>query len=170
MKKMMMCLVVALFATTLTAQAQDKDDLAAKQKEMNERRAQQLVKQLKLDDATADWFKPLYAEYQEKLHATRRGDRPTADAKEKKQELTDEQILEQIRQNFDNEEKAIALKRTYFQEFSAKLTARQLQKVFQDNGGRADGNRQQNRQNNRQGGFSDGGPGGFGGGFGGGDF
>ena len=162
MKKFLTLALVALMATTAMAQnEQDERGERRGRKEMSERFVKALAKQLKLDDATTNWFTPLFQEYQDTLQAVRRGNR--ADEKRVKK-MSDAEVKDLIQTSFDKEEKVVALKRAYYAKFAEKLTAQQLYQVF---------NPQMNRQNlgnnNRQqgggfrGGFPGGGPGGFGG-------
>lgn len=75
MKKLLMMLALVLLAGNAFAQ---KEDYAERRAEWTQKRAAQLVKNMKLTDEDEDWFKTLYIEYQDSLNALRDALRPKA--------------------------------------------------------------------------------------------
>ena len=65
---MLSLVVIAMSVTTVFAQCPTK---AGKCDAPKGQCADRLVQEMKLDDATAQWFKPLFAEYQQKLEDVR---------------------------------------------------------------------------------------------------
>ena len=166
-------LFIILMACTLTlpAMAQRNNNKLGDGKALTEKQAEAMAQRLKLDDATAEWFKPIYVEMQDTLLAVKRPDRtePTRQKSEKKrEELTELQAAQRIEDIFIAAEREVALKRLYYKRLSEKLTQVQLLKIFaapapsRQNGNASGGN--------RGGGFSRSGGGFPGGGFPGGDF
>lgn len=176
MKKLnILLLALALTAATgATAQRRNRGneaDMANQRKEMVQRQASQLVERMALDDTTAAWFMPLYAEYSEALFALRKEAMPNKD--KKIDELSDLDAEQLIRDALDSEEKQVAVKREYLKRFQERLTPQQLVKVFTMQRGQG-GQHGQGGQGGREGygpgrGFPGGGfpPGGFPGGHGG---
>ena len=168
MKKLLLIMAVALFATSMSAQ-NDQGGRRGRgdRKEMIGRMAEQKAKEMKLDGDTKQWFISLYTEYRDTLMGTQFpegfGNRDR-DNDKKKKELTDEEATAKVLEGFAREEAAVRLKREYYKKFSEKLTPQQVYSVFNDRGMRRGGNRP-----NMNGGGFQGGPGGFGGpdGFGG---
>lgn len=177
MKKFITMVMAAfILGSSMTAAAQDdkKDKKQKKDKtEMLNKRATRVANDLKLDDKTTAWFIPLYVEYQDTLQAVNRPQMPKPDGekKAKKAELSDDEALKLIEDNFAKSEKRTALQREYFKKFKEKLTPKQLVSIF------VRGNEHPNMQrgNNQQrgnmqgqgmpGGFPPQGGGGFGGDF-----
>lgn len=161
--KRLMTILLAMLALAVSADAQRNNDRGDR-KERNEKRAKQMVKALELDDATAEWFKPIYAELQDTLRATQREALKMKSDTAKDEKLTDEQAGHLLNARFAAEEKAVALKRTYCVLLSERLTPRQLLKLFSTLGNTP------TRQSAQDNGFPGGGPGfpppgGFHGGF-----
>ena len=127
--KRFMTILLAMLALAVSADAQ-RNNNRGDRKERNEKRAKQMVKALELDDATAEWFKPIYAELQDTLRATQREAIKMKSDTSKDEKLTDEQAGHLLNARFAAEEKAVALKRTYCVLLSERLTPRQLLKLF----------------------------------------
>ena len=102
------------------AQEFDREKAEERLNKMIERKASEL----KLDDETAEWFKPLYKEYNMALFVVAHKYRV------EKKELDDAEILESIVNSFSRAEEEVAVKRTYFLKFQEKLTPQQLRNVF----------------------------------------
>lgn len=122
-KILFMALMVAVASL---ATAQEKKDNKRQKMTAEQRidfRVAKMQKWLKLDDAAAEKFAPLYKEYLQEMAKCRpdvvRG-----------KELTDEQVKKNIEARMDAKEKAAKLDKKYFGKFSKFLTAKQLQKVF----------------------------------------
>ena len=131
MKKFILSLVVlAVSATTTFAQCPTqgkKCDAPKACPEMKANCGDRLVQELKLDDATAQWFKPLFVEYQQKMKDTRE---KYCCKKDKKQACTDAEIMKNLENQIKCQEELAGVKSTYLKKFKAKLNAKQLQVIF----------------------------------------
>lgn len=131
MKKLMLSLVVlAMSAATAFAQCPTqgkKCDAPKACPEMKANCGDRLVQELKLDDATAQWFKPLFVEYQQKMKDTRE---KYCCKKDKKQACTDAEIMKNLENQIKCQEELAGVKSTYLKKFKAKLNAKQLQVIF----------------------------------------
>lgn len=94
-------LLSLFFAGVFTATAQrarggqGTGDREAQRKEMTLRQAQALCERMSLDDATANWFVPLYVEYVDSLAAIRKSSFPEKDKKiDELSDLDAEQLIE----------------------------------------------------------------------------
>ena len=126
MKKLMLSLVViAMSVTTVFAQCPTK---AGKCDAPKGQCADRLVQEMKLDDATAQWFKPLFAEYQQKL-ADVRAKYCKKDKKDCKN-CTDAEIMKHLEDAITCQGEIADVKSAYLKKFKAKLNAKQLQVVF----------------------------------------
>lgn len=135
MKKIMtLLLLMTMSMGTMFAQEFDSEKAAERLNKMVERK----TSDLKLDDETAAWFKPLYKEYQLALLVVGQKYRV------EKKDLDEAEILESIVNSFARTEEEVAVKRTYFLKFQEKLTPKQLQDVFMP---------RMNRQGGQRGGF-----------------
>ena len=138
--------------------------------EMNNRQAERLAKQMKLDDDKAEAFKVLYLDYQNARQnaANPKGEKENDDKVDFKK-LTDEQATELIQKQFTTQEAQLNVDKEYLPKFLEILTPAQAAQVYVRRMGMS-GNMRQGGQG-RPGGFPGGGPGGgggFPGGFGGG--
>lgn len=161
MKRLSFLFAALLLCGTLTASAQgrrhhDGGDRTAQRQEMVQRQADQLVQRMSLDDVTAQWFVPLYVEYADALYAIRHEAMPSRD--KAIDGLSDEDAEQLILNQFEAEEKTVALKRSYYERFKQRLTSQQLVKVFAMQPGQRGG---QQGSRGQRGGF-DGGQEGFG--------
>ncbi|MCQ2293172.1 MAG: hypothetical protein MJZ54_03970 [Bacteroidaceae bacterium] len=166
MKKVLMTLALVLIASGAFAQ---KEDFAARRAEWTQKRAEQLVKNMKLTDEDEGWFKALYIEYQDSLNALRDALRPETQPEEvngmrEMKQFSDEEAQQMLLNQFNMEEKQVAVKRAYYEKFSTRLTPKQMMLVFMgpamNRGGQ---NGQRGGEGFRRGGF---GPGFGGPGFG----
>jgi hypothetical protein len=132
MKKLMLSLVVlAMSATTVFAQCPTKAGKCDAPKTCADKTAQcadRLVQEMKLDDATAQWFKPLFAEYQQKL-ADVRAKYCNKDKKDCKN-CTDAEIMKHLEGAIACQGDIADVKSAYLKKFKAKLNAKQLQVIF----------------------------------------
>ena len=132
MKKLMLSLVVlAMSATTVFAQCPTKAGKCDAPKACAEKTAlcaDRLVQEMKLDDATAQWFKPLFAEYQQKL-ADVRTKYCNKDKKDCKN-CTDAEIMKHLEGAIACQGDVADVKSAYLKKFKAKLNAKQLQVIF----------------------------------------
>ena len=123
MKKFLLSLIMVVACGSVVAQPADKKWSPEKQKQRLEKRSNHLANELKLDDATAAWFKPLYVEYVSKMKEEC--------MKQKCQKpQSDDEIIKQMEGCLERQETILKIKRTYFKKFQQKLTARQLQTVM----------------------------------------
>ena len=128
---MLSLVVLAMSATTVFAQCPTKAGKCDAPKACAEKTAQcadRLVQEMKLDDATAQWFKPLFAEYQQKL-ADVRTKYCNKDKKDCKN-CTDAEIMKHLEGAIACQGDIADVKSAYLKKFKAKLNAKQLQVIF----------------------------------------
>jgi hypothetical protein len=131
MKKLMLSLVVlAMSAATTFAQPQkaQKCDNPKACADKAAKCADHLVQEMKLDDATAQWFKPLFSEYQKKmadLHA-----KHCPKGKKDCKSCTDAEIMKMLEGSIALQGEIADVKSAYLKKFKAKLNAKQLQVIF----------------------------------------
>ena len=135
MKKLMLSLVVlAMSAATAFAQCPTQGKKCDAAKACPEKAAKfgnRLAQELKLDDATAAWFQPLFAEYVQKMKDTRE---KYSCKKDKKAACTDAEIMKNLENQIKCQEDLAGVKSTYLKKFKAKLNAKQLQVIFCEKG------------------------------------
>lgn len=159
MKKILILFAAALIGLTATAQNRGGNGgRGGDPRQGIQRMAEQLAKEMKLDNTTKEWFIPLYVEYRDTLMATQRAKR--IEDKEL-QKLSDEAVSTLIQESFTREESVVALKRTYLAKFSEKLTVKQVYKVMIAGQRPRGGDQLRQRQGGNGEGFPGGGPGGF---------
>lgn len=169
-----LALLAAVFTTGAAAPRDRKDGDG---KKMLEKQATRLAEDMKLDEATTAWFKPIYVAMQDSLRSVRRsvqtarkdGDTEKA-ATVSTNKLTELQAAALIEDRFAATEKEVAIKRAFYKQLRERLTSVQLVRLFAaqpPQGDRRNGNGPGNQQRTA-GGFP--GMGGPGGGFGGEDF
>ena len=121
MKKLLSILVLCLLVSSY-AQAQKRGN---KQERIKSLRIAFITEKLQLTPAEVENFWPLYNEFEKKRSSLRkeyRQDRKTG-------ELTDDEAEKQISSNFENQEKLIALKRTYFEKFKKILPVKKVARL-----------------------------------------
>lgn len=137
---------MALFCGQVVVYAQDNRQRPQRmsKEEMQEMQMKRVVKDLKLDEATAAKFTPLYQEYQAALKALqperpegfttqKDGENKDVSKKEGRKErpqLTDEQIDKMIAKRFEQEKKLSELRETYYKKFRTVLSAEQASKAI----------------------------------------
>lgn len=145
MKKLTLLFSVLLLSSALNANAQGRrhgsegGDRDAQRKEMVKRHADTLVQRMSLDEVTAQWFVPLYVEYNDALTAIRHEAMPSKD--KAIDSLSDEEAEQLIVGQFEAEEKTVAVKRSFYERFKQRLTLQQLVKVFAAQPGQRGGQR-----------------------------
>lgn len=170
-----LALLAAVFTTGAAAPRDRKDGDG---KKLLEKQATRLAEDMKLDEATTAWFKPIYVAMQDSLRSVRRnfqtarkdGDTEKA-ATVSTGKLTELQAAVLIEDRFAATEKEVAIKRAFYKQFRERLTSVQLVRLFAAQPPQGDRRNGNNGPSNRQrpgGGFP--GMGGPGGGFGGEDF
>lgn len=129
MKKLNVFVTMLLLVVGGTVFAQEKQ-VKKCAKYTPEQRMEMKIKHLQnvlcLDDKTTSKFAPLYKEYIQELRSC--GAKP--EAKQKKADRTDEQILQDMKNRFAAQQKMLDTKEKYFNKFQKILNARQLEKLF----------------------------------------
>ena len=90
--------------------------------------AQNVAGELTLDKAEREWFEPLYMEYADSLRKAQKIDLPAPNPA--LPELTDDAALEAVEKMFASQQRALAVKRAYYERFKEKLTPQQLFRLF----------------------------------------
>lgn len=128
-----MAFFVAL-ASFATAQEKKRGDKPTKEQRI-EFRVNKMQKKLKLSEAVAAEFAPLYKEYLQAMAECR----PQL---ERGKNLTDEQIEKNLQARLDSELKVAEVKKAYLGKFAEILDAKQLQELFnKDNAYKKGGDR-----------------------------
>lgn len=135
-------MMAALLIGSQTISAQNKDNKDQKQRptpeQMMQRQANQMVKTLMLDDATAAKFTPVYEGYLKALrecrmmnrHERNRGN--NAEAKQTAKPVpTDAEIEKQIKDQFAQSRKILDVREKYYNEFRKILSPKQIMKIYQ---------------------------------------
>ena len=186
MKKTIIVAVLALLSSAAVS-AQERMSQEEREKAMAERierAADRVAGELKLKDDVKKQFVQTYTDYQKAMFATNsnQGQRQEqANRSDEKKELSSEEALAQIKQNFERQEQQIAtmqkrldVQKKFAEEFGKVLTPQQVLQVLTPQRGQG-GNRDQMRRqgsDERRGNFEGGNRGNFnggprGGGFGG---
>ena len=161
-------LLVAVVLIGLTATAQNRGGRGGQRgfspQQALQHAAERFAKEMKLDNATKEWFMPLYVEYRDTLMAVQRQQRVDEKALEG---MDDVAVTALIEQSLEKDVAVTSLKRAYLAKFREKLTEKQVYRVMVGGMRPRGGDQQRQRDNFGQGGFPEGGPGGFPGGPGG---
>ncbi len=166
-------LLLSLTVTTISAAPRDTKDDNNAPGQREEKMAARLAEEMKLDAETTAWFKPLYLEMQDTLRALRRPEAPadkSAQKSDAKKQLTEKEAAALIEKNFAKTEQEVAIKRYYYAVFMEKMTPTQLVRIFVQQPGGRNQNRQNDNQQESPDGFGPPGGGFPGGGFPGGGF
>ena len=140
--KFIYVMMAALLIGSQTISAQNKDNKDQKQRptpeQMMQRQANQMVKTLMLDDATAAKFTPVYEGYLKALRECRmmirheRNRRNNAEAKQTAKPVpTDAEIEKQIKDQFAQSRKILDVREKYYNEFRKILSPKQIMKIYQ---------------------------------------
>jgi len=137
--------IMMLFAA-LTAAAQDNKGEALNEK-FFDARVSELVYRLDMTDEQKAKFVPIYRRYTEEMFSVmgphkkkgdwkKKGDRQASagnsgEAKQKKQQLTDEEKLARMKQRMEKQKKAQDIRLKYLDEFSKVLTAKQVNQFYE---------------------------------------
>ncbi len=165
MKQKIFVLLIAMMTACGTfAQAPSNDGDNRSSRRFNpERMAKQMANELKLDDETTAWFKPIYMEMLDTLMTIRKEGHLD---RERRNNLTDDEAAAWVEASFANEMRLVLVKRSYYDRLKTRLTPKQLLAVFTQRGweGRQRPSWQGNRDQQRgPGGWNRGGfPGGHG--------
>jgi len=115
--------VSILLALAVTANAQSKKS----KKEAPKDPTEHFVKALELDDAAAAKFADVYKAYREDVKALRpekNGERKRPDEK------TDAEVEAEIQAQFDQSQKLLDLRKSYYGKFREFMTPKQIQKFY----------------------------------------
>lgn len=126
-QKMVMWLTAfVLLAGSLSAQ-ETKNDARTERKrpDFAAMQLKQVLNALMLDDATAAKFTPVYQAYQKEMRECR-----LPRLKKKSNEMTDEEIAQEIERQFTQGRKVIDVKEKYYKEFKKILTMKQIREVY----------------------------------------
>ena len=172
MKKFIFALVVFGF-TALMAMAQNNGGQRRQridQSEMNNRMAERLAGQMKLDKEKTELFKLLFLDYQTARQnaANPKGEDESANERVNLDKIDDEKATELIQKQFTVQEAQLAVDREYLPKFLEILTPAQTARIYLRRGNQQRGQMQGGQGGPR--GFGGGPGGGFGGGGFGGDF
>lgn len=135
-------LLAVLLIGSQTISAQNKDNKEGKQRptaeQMAQRQANQMVKTLMLDDATAAKFTPVYENYLKELRECRmmnhkpRTKPANAEAKQAPKPVqTDAEVEKQIKDRFAQSRKILDVREKYYNEFRKMLSPKQIMKIYQ---------------------------------------
>lgn len=179
----MFIVVMALVScTALSAQERGRMSEEERAKNISERiekAADRMAQDFNLKDDARDAFVKCYSEYQKEMFATNQPQNQRIDQiarNEEKKELSDEEAMVKIKENFSRQEQQIAtmqkrlnVQKKYSEEFLKVLTPQQVLKVLtpqrgQGQRGQGNGERRGNFEGGPRGGFGGGPRGGFGGG------
>ncbi len=126
MKKGLVLLLFALFASTVTLFAQDNTKVK-KDRPTKEERVEMMTKrmssELMLSDSQNEKFAPLYKKYLDEMQSLRPSEVQMGT------NMDDKQRDKMIRDGFAHQRKMIDLKEKYYNEFSKFLTPSQAQKI-----------------------------------------
>ncbi len=130
MKMRILLFLSALFLLggSLSAQEPNDEKGAPRQEkpDFKEMQLKQVLNVLMLDDKTAAKFTPVYEEYQKEMEACRL----SCEKKQPGVEMTDDEIAQEIEQQFTQGRKLIDVKEKYYKEFKNILTMKQIRKIY----------------------------------------
>ena len=145
MKQRFFALAMVALLATASMFAQDNSERRRERRndmniaEIYNRQASRLVRSMKLDDSKKDAFTALYLDYQNARHNAvnpRGGDREGEEQRADLSNITDERAMELIQNNFDRQEKQLAIDKEYLPKFLEVITPAQAAQVFMQQGGR----------------------------------
>lgn len=122
MRKIILAAALSLIVFAAFAQQADR---ATKHERLEAQRISFLTERLELTPDEAETFWPIYKQYKTEQRELKKNRRP----KRKVEEMSDQEIEAFILQSFEREEKEIALKRKYFQEFKKVLPIKKIGKL-----------------------------------------
>ena len=129
-KKILVVAVLTAFMSMNQLAAQNTNTTTRQNRadinELIDKRCHRMENQLKLDEATAAKFTPLYKEYLKEMRACR----PTHCTKAEKKQCTDAEKKACMEKRFECREKMLNTQKKYFKKFETFLTADQLRMVF----------------------------------------
>ena len=135
---MLVAIATLMMALPVVAQkpALTPEEKAQRQAVRLENRSMQLAVALALDDATAAKFVETYKRYNGDMQAVRKQfemnhpKRADMQAGQPREELTDEQVEQNIRARFAMSRAIIDVRETYYKEFRTFMNPKQIQKLY----------------------------------------
>lgn len=128
MKRLLLAMT-CLATLTVTAQASPlkQDTISVINLNSAQTQAQRIADKLMLDDKTTAKFIPIYEDYRKELKEI---GKKNGNNKQPEQ-MTDAQINEQIKANFERQQKQLDIQKKYYKKFSTILTPKQVYELFQ---------------------------------------
>ena len=117
--------MVAAVAACATANAQEGRQRMTRE-QLAETQAKHIAKELSMDEATTEKFVETFCQFQTELWALN----PKPEPQPKEEEMTDDEIKQQIEQGFEHSQKILDLRKKYYQTYSGFLTPKQIQGVY----------------------------------------
>ena len=130
-------LAVVMMTVSVNAFAQKAERRQGAAKPSAEGRAQQIAKEIALDDATTKKFVEVYSQYKNELRTL------GARSQQGRGTRSDAETKQAMKENLDREQKVLDLRKKYHEEFSKFLTPKQLEKVYELDAKRPGGQRPQ---------------------------
>ena len=140
MKKMMtiaLCAIMMALCTTAVQAQENQKDMPRKRfsrEQMAEAQAKHIAQELALDDATSKKFIETYQEYLKEVwangprHHRHQQGQPQAQPQEPQTEADAEKA---IKERFEQQQKMLNLRETYYKKYSQFLTQKQIQRVYE---------------------------------------
>lgn len=123
------CAIMMALCTTVQAQENHCDQVKKKPmnpEQMVEKKAQHIVRQLALDDATAKKFIETYCEYKKEMKALCH-----KDCCKGNQNLTEAEAEKALKACFEKREQSLSLQKKYYGKYSKFLTQKQIMRVYE---------------------------------------
>ena len=130
-------LAVVMMTVSVNTFAQKAERRQGNAKPSAEGRAQQIAKEIALDDATTKKFVEVYSQYKNEMRTL------GARSQQRTGTRSDAETKEAMKENLDREQKVLDLRKKYHEEFSKFLTPKQLEKVYELDAKRPGGQRPQ---------------------------
>ncbi len=122
---MMLMAFVAVFVSSTLAQNDGKRG-KGRREDFSEMQLKQVIKALKLDNDKTAEFTALYQEYQQALKDCNQ----PLEAGKKVSEMTDEELDQKIKNDFEQGRKMLEVKETYYDKFKGLLTVQQINTMY----------------------------------------
>ena len=124
-------IMMVAFSTVVSAQDNNAQQHSKKQRmsreQMAEMQAKHISRQLALDDATSQKFVETFSAYQKEVWALC----PKRKGQKKKNDMSDAEVEQSIKDQFDHSQKILTLRQDYYKKYSKFLTPKQIQRVYE---------------------------------------
>ena len=124
-------IMMVAFSTVVSAQDNNAQQHSKKQRmsreQMAEMQAKHISRQLALDDATSQKFVETFSAYQKEVWALC----PKGKGQKKKNDMSDAEVEQSIKDQFDHSQKILTLRQDYYKKYSKFLTPKQIQRVYE---------------------------------------